>query len=205
MRTLVRLLPLGLVAGVLSVPVTSPPANAATVTVRINSYAFQPIILSVVQGTTVKWRNEDRDIHNVVSLQKFWTSPDLNFGETYSRTTVFLSAGSYPYKCTHHPADTEQPGETGVVRVRLKAPNKASGSFTLRWSSRSYTPSNRSFDVEKKAPGSSSTWVALKTNTTARSMSLNPRTGTWSYRARTDRVLAGVSSGWSPVKTVTVS
>ena len=200
MRPLTRLLPLGLVAAVLSVPVMSQPANAATVNVRINSFSFQPVTVSVVQGTTVKWSNEDNTVHNVVSLQGFWHSPDFALGGTYSQTTAFLSAGSYVYRCTHHS------GMIGTVRVRLKAPTSASGAFTLRWSSLSSTPSNRSFDVQKKAPGTSSTWVALRTNTTSRSMSLNPvRNGTWRYRARTNRVLAGVSSGWSPVKSVTVS
>jgi plastocyanin len=205
MRTFARLLPLGLVAAVLSVPMTAQPAQAETVSVRINSYSFQPILALVAQGTTVRWRNEDQDLHNIVSVQGFWRSPDLELGDTYSRTQVFLSAGTYPYVCTRHPGDDEQPGETGAVRVRLKAPSTASGPFTLRWSSLSSTPTNRSFDVEKRAPGSSR-WVALKTGTTSRSMSLSPvRTGTWSYRARTNRVIAGVSSGWSPVKSVTVS
>jgi hypothetical protein len=162
--------------------------------------AFLDDSITVAQGTTVRWTNNDGTAHSSQSNQGFWSSPRLTGGARYSHTATFRSAGSYNYFCRQHPLHM-----FGVVMVRLKAPSSAPDGFTLRWSSASSTPSNRGFDVQKKAPGSS-TWTVLKRNTQTRSMFLNPtRNGTWSYRARTDNRSNGKSSLWSPVKTVSVS
>jgi len=199
MRSLSRLVPLALVAAALSVPSSTPTANAATRDVAINGHAFTPGSIVVAQGTTVRWKNNDDVRHSSESTQGFWSTPTLDPGESSARTAAFRNAGTYGYYCRQHPM-------IGAVSVPLKAPSSAANGFTLRWSSASATPSNRGFDVQKNAPGSDTGWVALKTNTQARSMFLNPtRNGTWRYRARTDNRDNGKSSLWSPVKLVTVS
>lgn len=202
MRTLTRLVPLGLVAAALSVPSSTPIAHAVTRDVSINGFAFNSASVLVAQGTTVRWTNNDGVPHSSQSNQGFWSSPNLGAGAKYSQTRAFLNAGSYRYHCRQH---THM---TGVVRVPLKAPSSDADGFTLRWSSASSTPSNRRFDVQKKAPGTT-TWAPLRSNTTTRSAFLNPtRTGTWRYRAKTENTsnLSDIrSSGWSPVKLVKVS
>lgn len=196
MRTLARLAPLALVAAALCVP---PPSTAATVNVSINNFAFVSSSITVAQGTTVRWTNNDGTTHSSQSNGGFWSSPNLGGGATYQQTSAFLNAGSYGYHCRQHSH------MTGMVRVPLKAPTGAANGFTLRWSSATSTPSNRGFDVQKMAPGSS-TWVNLKINTQARSVFLNPtRNGTWKFRARTDNRSNAQSSGWSPTKSVSVS
>jgi plastocyanin len=196
MRILVRLVALGLVALTFSVP----SAQATTRSVSIMSHGFMPHTITANQGDTVKWTQDEVGAqHTSTSNKGFWSSGTLNTGASYSQTAAFMNAGTYGYHCAIH---TDM---TGSVRVPLKAPDADANGFTLRWSSLSSTPPNRSFDVQKMAPGTS-TWVSLRTNTTTRSAFLNPtRNGTWRYRARTDNRSNGKSSGWSPVKTVTVS
>jgi plastocyanin len=193
-----RLVALVLVALLLSIPSLSLPAQAATKSVSILDDAFHPGIVTVSQGDTVKWTNNDTHTHTSTSNKGFWTHT-IAQGDAYSQTAAFMNAGTYGYHCAIHTF------MTGSVKVPLKAPTAAANGFRLRWSSLSSTPSNRSFDVQKMAP-SSSTWTALRTNTATRSAFLNPtRNGTWRYRARTDNLSNGKSSGWSPVKAVTVS
>jgi plastocyanin len=200
MRTLSRLVPLALVAVALSLPSSTPTAFAATQDISISGSAFHSALVVVAQGTTVRWTNNDGITHSTKSYQGFWSSPNLAPGTSYSQTPTFLSAGSYSYYCRQHPTHM-----IGAVQVPLKAPSSAANGFTLRWSSASSTPSNRGFDIQKKAPGADS-WTVLKRNTQTRSMFLNPtRNGTWRFRARTDNRTTGKSSLWSPVKTVSVS
>jgi plastocyanin len=196
MRTLTRLVPLVLVALLCNMP----SAQASTRSVMIMSHGFMPQSITALQGDTVKWTDQEAGTqHTSTSNQGFWHSPLLSNGQSYSQTTAFKNAGTYGYHCNVH---TDM---TGSVKVPLKAPAAAANGFRLRWSSLSSTPASRSFDVQKMAPGTS-TWTALRTNTATRSVFLNPtRNGTWHYRARTDNHTTLKSSGWSPVRAVTVS
>ena len=197
MRTLARLVPLGLVAVALSVPSSTPIAGAAPVQVMMLSHSFSPATVTVSQGGSVTWTNNSGVTHTATSNKGFWARPLVSSGGSANRS--FQHAGSFGYFCEIHD------GMTGTIRVPLRAPAAAANGFTLRWSAVGSSLTNRRFDVQKMAPGTS-TWTLLKSNTTTRAVSLNPaRNGTWKYRARTEKVNTAAASGWSPVKLVSVS
>jgi len=197
MRRLARVLTLGLVAVMLSAPGATPVAVAATVEVKMRNGSFSPSVANPGLGGTIRWINNSGQQHTAMSRQGFFY-PQLE-GDGNAANVPFQHAGTFGYYCPQHPSTV------GYIKVPLKAPASASSGFTLRWSVAGSLIAGRTFDVQKRAPGSS-TWTTLGTNTSARSVVLNPtRNGTWSYRARTDNVSAGLSSGWSPVKLVKVS
>jgi plastocyanin len=178
--------------------VASPPAGAATVSVAIMNFGFNPMSPTVSQGNAVKWTQMDVGVqHTTTSDQLFWTSAKLNTGQSFQ--TTFWSAGSFGYHCMVHP------DMTGTIRVPLKAGGSASAGWTIRWSSQSSTPSNRAFDVQIKRPGSTS-WTGYRTDVTSRSAFFDPaKSGSYSFRARTRNLSNGKDSGWSPVKTLKIT
>ena len=180
--------------------VAAPPAGAATTAVSIQGFGFHPQIVTVAQGDTVKWTQNDQGTqHTSTSDQGFWHSAKLDTGQTYSQTSAFKNAGTYHYHCAVH---TDM---TGQVKVPLKASGSAGAGWTLRWSSLSSTPAQRSFDVQIRRPGSTS-WTAFRTDTKKRKASFNPaRTGTYSFRARTRNLSNGKRSDWSPVKQLKIT
>jgi plastocyanin len=197
MRTLARVLVLGLVVMMASAPGAAPAAVPTQVDVLISPTAYQPSIVTVALDGSVTWTNQSGESQTTTSNQGFFY-PLLENG--FEVTLGFEHAGTFGYHSQEHPA------MTGTVKVPLKAPTGAANGFTLRWSAVGSFISDRTFDVQKNAPGTSTGWVSLRTNTTTRSVFLNPtKNGTWRYRARTDIVSAGKSSGWSPVKLVKVS
>jgi plastocyanin len=200
MRTLTRLVPLGLVAVALSVPTSVPTAVAAPVPVAVLFMSYSPATVTVAQGGSVTWTNNSGIQHTATSFQNFFNTGNLS-GNGGSANRVFSHTGTFRYFCLVHGTSM-----SGTVKVPLKAPTGAVNGFTLRWSAVGSSLTNRSFDVQKNSPGASTGWTALRTNTTTRSAFLNPtRNGTWQYRARTDNRSNGKSSGWSPIKSVTVS
>jgi plastocyanin len=105
MRTRVKLLA-GLVATMAallaSMLILVTPSSAATVTVDISNYAFNPATLTVPVGTTVTWTNEDTAPHTVTSKSGGpLNSPNLSKGDSWSFT--FTTPGSYEYFCAIHP------------------------------------------------------------------------------------------------------
>jgi len=79
-------------------------AQAATVDVDIQGFAFSPGDLTITTGTTVRWTNLDGVAHTSTSDGAGWDSGSLANGQDYSFT--FTTAGSYPYHCTFHPSMT---------------------------------------------------------------------------------------------------
>jgi len=72
-----------------------------------NEY-FEPAILKVGKGTTVKWINDDDALHTVTSGSPegsesgiIFDSSYLGGGKTYERT--FEKSGTFEYYCTLHP------------------------------------------------------------------------------------------------------
>lgn len=202
MRTLARVIPLGLVAVMLSAPGAPPAAVAAPVQVAMLAHSYNPPVRPVGLGGEVQWSNASGLQHTATSKQGFFASPLLN-GNGDSAKLPFQHAGSFGYYCEVHGLSM-----SGIVQVALKAPAGATSGFTLRWSAVGSFLSGRRFDVQKKAPGTT-TWTSLRANTTTRAAFLNPtRNGTWRYRAKTENTgnLSDIkSSGWSPVKLVKVS
>jgi len=90
------------------VPVNNQPQNQATTTsetqslsanIEIKGYAFNPQVLTVKKGTTVKWTNQDQAIHDV----KFSSFTSPSFGQGGSYEFRFDEVGAYEYICGLHP------------------------------------------------------------------------------------------------------
>jgi plastocyanin len=178
----------------------SPAEARVAAQVSIHDFSFDPATVTVAQGGTVTWTNNQSSVHTVTSNQGFWDSGDLSFGDTYSQSAAFRNAGSYGYFCMHHPTLMK-----GTVRVRLKASGSPSNGWTVRWSSASSTPANRDFDVQIKRPGSTS-FVSFRSTTTALTAPFDPaKAGKYKFQARTRITSSGKVSDWSPVKTLTIS
>jgi plastocyanin len=79
------------------------PAGAATHSVMIKQYAYGPGALSISQGDTVTWTNQDSVEHDVKVVQgpATFQSPMLGQGDSWSHT--FSTAGTYSYICSVHP------------------------------------------------------------------------------------------------------
>jgi len=105
-----------------------PGTNAFSVThdVIMNNFSFQPVVLTINAGDTVKWTNQEGTLHTVTSGTNcqdngVWTSSGLlSNGQTFS--VMFSQAGTYPYFCTIHCSI----GMTGTILV-----NPVSSSIPL--------------------------------------------------------------------------
>ena len=83
----------------------------ATDTVNLPpSYKFEPAAITVTDGTTVTWTNNDNFTHNVRLLDDGGEVLDLPPGESVSFT--FTGPGEHRYDCSFHPNDM-----SGVVVV----------------------------------------------------------------------------------------
>lgn len=74
------------------------------------SYKFEPAVITVPDGTTVTWTNNDNFTHNVRLLDDGGELLALPPGESVSYT--FTSPGEHRYDCSFHPNDM-----SGVVVV----------------------------------------------------------------------------------------
>jgi plastocyanin len=74
------------------------------------SYRFEPAAITVPDGTTVTWTNNDRFTHNVRLLDDGGDVLALPPGESVSFT--FTGVGEHRYDCSFHPNDM-----SGVVVV----------------------------------------------------------------------------------------
>lgn len=74
------------------------------------SYKFEPAAITVPDGTTVTWTNNDNFTHNVRLLDDGGQVLDLPPGESVSFT--FTGPGEHRYDCSFHPSDMN-----GVVVV----------------------------------------------------------------------------------------
>ena len=89
---------------------------AASYRVRMASYAFAPASITVAEGDTITWANEDTAPHTVTTTSgpQALNSPYLSRGQSWSFT--FTVPGTYTYYCTVHPDMRAQ------VIVRAPAP-----------------------------------------------------------------------------------
>ena len=91
-------------AGTASEPVATDHVNLPP------SYRFEPAAITVPDGTTVTWTNNDNFTHNVRLLDDGGDLLELPPGESVSFT--FTGPGEHRYDCSFHPNDM-----TGVVVV----------------------------------------------------------------------------------------
>jgi plastocyanin len=80
----------------------------STASVAISGFSFQPGNVTIRQGGTVTWTNNDNVAHTV-TFSDNTGSAQLQQGGTYSRQ--FNTTGVYNYRCSIHPY------MTGVVTV----------------------------------------------------------------------------------------
>ena len=105
-------MPLPAAPGARSVVVTYTPVpsgatqpKSGVVTVSIGDNYFVPDELHVTAGTIVEWRydgggGETESTHNVIALDKAFSSGDLNAGSRFSFT--FSQPGEFAYVCSYH-------------------------------------------------------------------------------------------------------
>jgi plastocyanin len=78
------------------------PQSTNKAEVIISGFTFQPATLTVKVGTEVTWTNKDSASHSVVSTSgNELNSPLIAQNANWSH--VFMTAGTYPYKCGVHP------------------------------------------------------------------------------------------------------
>jgi plastocyanin len=82
--------------GILALPLA---AYAATATVSVRDFSFQPQTITIRVGDTVTWTNNDTATHTATSLGRWDTG---TFGIGASRSVGFTNAGTYPYFCLLH-------------------------------------------------------------------------------------------------------
>ncbi len=78
--------------------------TSGSVNVEILNYAFHPQNITITQGTTVEWYNNDTVAHTVTSLAgapAAFDSGVINPGSTFTYT--FTVSGAYSYYCKIHP------------------------------------------------------------------------------------------------------
>jgi len=78
--------------------------------------AFDPMTITVNEGTSITWTNKDATAHTVTSDNGLFNSGNIGSNGTYSYT--FSTAGSYPYHCSIHPMMTA----TVVVKAVTSTP-----------------------------------------------------------------------------------
>ena len=76
---------------------------AASYHVQMANYAFAPASMTVSEGDTITWTNEDAAPHTVTTTSgpQALNSPYLSKGQSWSFT--FTVPGTYSYYCTVHP------------------------------------------------------------------------------------------------------
>ena len=73
--------------------------NTASATVHMKGAAFDPADVSVAQGQTVEFINDDEAPHTVTDGKAF-DSGNIDPGHSWRYT--FTKAGTYVYGCTYH-------------------------------------------------------------------------------------------------------
>lgn len=164
----------------------SGPAEATSHSVTIKQYAYGPGSLSIKQGDTVTWTNQDVAAHDVkvTSGPVSFQSPLLDQGESWSHT--FTTAGSYSYICSVHPdmkgsitavAQAPAPATSAPTHVHSEAP---APSVTSTHSASGHASQPAKAGATKKPTKASATPTAapatteLTTATQQPTTSLNP-------------------------------
>jgi plastocyanin len=97
-----------LALGVLLVACAPQAAAEPVATDQVNlppSYRFEPAVITVPDGTTVTWTNNDNFTHNVRLIDDGGDLLALPPGESVSFT--FTGPGEHRYDCSFHPNDMQ--------------------------------------------------------------------------------------------------
>ena len=90
-----------LTAGITGCVEKTPPQTQTNV-VEIKNFSFQPSSITVSQGTTVTWVNNDPAEHTVTSSDGSFSSGNMATGGRFNFT--FSKPGKYQYQCLIHPS-----------------------------------------------------------------------------------------------------
>jgi plastocyanin len=93
-------------------PLVTTSPDDKTVVVQLGEHFFDPSTITVRVGTTVIWRNNGQQTHDVHARDGSFNSPPLDPGNAF--TFTFIKPGQYPYYCIPHEGD----GMVGQVEVR---------------------------------------------------------------------------------------
>ncbi len=88
---------------VTSTPTPTPaptPAAPTKVSVDIQNFAYNPLVITIKKGTTVTWTNKDTNLHTVTGDGRSFASETMKQGDTFSYT--FNTVGQFPYTCAYH-------------------------------------------------------------------------------------------------------
>ncbi|MFC1653645.1 cupredoxin domain-containing protein [Patescibacteria group bacterium] len=114
-----------LFAGMLSILfvfVLSKEVFAATTNVSITSTGFIPESITIDEGDTILWTNDDTTEHTATDDGLSWDSDIISPGETGSITLIY--AGTYTY------SDTIDPSLTGTIVVQAASESGATPTPT---------------------------------------------------------------------------
>ncbi len=75
-------------------------ANGPAATVHMKGATFDPADVSVAEGQTVEFVNDDDAPHTVTAGNNAFDSGNLEPGHSWSHT--FTKAGTFAYGCTYH-------------------------------------------------------------------------------------------------------
>lgn len=88
-----------------STPNSPPPASTAAIaSISISNFQFSPASITVKQGTTVTWTNNDSASHTITGDAGGPASNPIATGQQYSYT--FSGLGTFGYHCSIHPSMT---------------------------------------------------------------------------------------------------
>lgn len=79
-------------------------SDAQSQQIKIDNFSFTPQQLTIAQGTTVVWANNDDVPHTVVGTHQEFRSKALDTGDQFLFT--FTKPGIYEYFCSVHPMMT---------------------------------------------------------------------------------------------------
>lgn len=171
-------------------------ASAATTTVSIYDFGYNPSEATARVGDTVTWSWDGASQHSSTSSPSMpykWASTILSPGSTYSK--VFTYAGRFRYHCQVHS------GMEGYVSVapRVSPRTAAAGTvFSVAFGSIALKP-NLQVIIEQLPPGADPVegWEPFTTVTTGKSTpwdSTGRAVGTWSFRVTLQNVATGRTS-----------
>ena len=76
-------------------------SQAATATVKIRNFKFEPANVTIAEGETVQFINEDEEPHTATSTDGLFDTKALDTNQTWNYTAT--KAGAFPYICSVHP------------------------------------------------------------------------------------------------------
>lgn len=130
-------------------------AQADTVYVEINNFAFHPENLTVNVGDTVVWTNNDTAAWHDVTFEAGFGSGakgSMELGDTFNHT--FDTAGEFAYRCQNHSTDFTT-GMVGKVTVETSLP---ASDYYVEMLNAQYNP--KELHIE---PGQTVTWINNET------------------------------------------